>query len=134
VLFCSSPSISNITSDVLAIEYRVFLLSLVMCCLVDYRVFLSSLVRQEVDELPRALTSTFSLQQTSSATNYHSLPITSLLRAIVDDLRSIGKHGMLRHHHHHHRLLSRRQRFEKNANVGLNTIQYSKLMEDEQNN
>ena len=46
-------------------------------------------------ELPRGLKSAFSLQQKSPAANYHSLPITSILRAIVDDLRCTGKPGML---------------------------------------
>ena len=66
---------------------------MVCCCLLDYGVFLSSLVQQEVDTLPRGMKSAFSLRQKSSATSYHSLPITSVLRAIVDDLRHLGRHG-----------------------------------------
>jgi len=46
-----------------------------------------------VDSLPRGLKSTFSLQRQSTATAYHSLPVTSVLRAVVDDLLSIGKLG-----------------------------------------
>jgi len=64
-----------------------------LCCILVYRVFLSSLVKQEVDMLPRGLKSAFSLRQQSSASSYHSLPVTSVLRAVVDDLRSVGKQG-----------------------------------------
>ena len=55
--------------------------------------FLSSLVKQEVDLLPRGLKSSFSLRQQSSASSYHSLSVTSVLRAAVDELRSVGKQG-----------------------------------------
>ena len=74
-------------------EFRVRAVLYIVCDLLDYRVFLSSLVTQEVDDLPRGLKSAFSLRQQASASSYHALPITSLLRAVVDDLRSVGKHG-----------------------------------------
>jgi len=63
------------------------------CCLPDYGAFLTSLVTQDVEMLPRGMKSAFSLRQQSSATSYHSMPVTSVLRAAVDELRSIGKHG-----------------------------------------
>ena len=62
--------------------------------MLDYRVFLSSLVRQEVDLLPRALKSAYTLRQQSARGHVHSLPVTSVLRAAVDELRSVGKHGI----------------------------------------
>jgi len=58
----------------------------------DYGVLLSSLVKQEVDSLPRGLTSVFTLRQQSS-THYHSLPVSSVLRAAVDHLRLTGRNG-----------------------------------------
>jgi len=58
-----------------------------------YQVFLTSLVKQEVDGLPRGLKSAFSLHQPSSTTSYHTLPVTSLLRAVVDELCTVGKQG-----------------------------------------
>ena len=69
--------------------------SSVGCRLLDYRVFLSSLVKQEVDSLPRSLKSAFTLRQQSAPGHLWSLPVTSVLRAVVDELSSVGKHGIL---------------------------------------